>query len=200
MHPWVWGRIMMRLYGVQSTQSVRADDEPETRPIIGEEGSTPRLTTTERRLKPRTYPESRPRLGFTGASKKFCPSSFSGGTRQARPRLAASAPASRKAQFQGSLGLRLRVAWARTVPAPGQPRHRGPRFGVQVSAPRREAGQAGPQTRKSPARRIGTPIPGSRPIVKRPVSCFRFPADRESGIGKSPKKPGKQGIRLPIPE
>ena len=30
MHPWVWGR--MRLYGVQGTQSVRADDEPETRP------------------------------------------------------------------------------------------------------------------------------------------------------------------------
>jgi hypothetical protein len=74
MHPWVWGR--MRLYGVQGTQSVRADDEPETRPIIGEEGSTLRLTTTERRLKPRTSPESQPRLGFTGASKKFCPSSF----------------------------------------------------------------------------------------------------------------------------
>ena len=72
MHPWVWGR--MRLYGVQGTQSVRADDEPETRPIIGEEGSTLRLTTTERRLKPRTSPESQPRLGFTGASKKFCPS------------------------------------------------------------------------------------------------------------------------------
>jgi hypothetical protein len=67
MHPWVWGR--MRLYGVQGTQSVRADDEPETRPIIGEEGSTLRLTTTERRLKPRTSPESQPRLGFTGASK-----------------------------------------------------------------------------------------------------------------------------------
>ncbi len=33
MQPWVWGR--MRLYGVQGTQSVRADDEPETRPIIG---------------------------------------------------------------------------------------------------------------------------------------------------------------------
>ena len=75
MHPWVWGR--MRLYGVQGTQSVRADDEPETRPIIGEEGSTLRLTTTDRRLKPpRTSPESQPRLGFTGASKKFCPSSF----------------------------------------------------------------------------------------------------------------------------
>jgi hypothetical protein len=74
MQPWVWGR--MRLYGVQGTQSVRADDEPETRPIIGEEGSTLRLTTTERRLKPRTSPESQPRLGFTGASKKFCPSSF----------------------------------------------------------------------------------------------------------------------------
>ena len=44
--------------------------------IIGEEGSTLRLTTTERRLKPRTSPESQPRLGFTGASKKFCPSSF----------------------------------------------------------------------------------------------------------------------------
>ena len=67
MHPWVWGR--MRLYGVQGTQSVRADDEPETRLIIGEEGSTLRLTTTERRLKPRTSPESQPRLGFTGASK-----------------------------------------------------------------------------------------------------------------------------------
>ena len=74
MQPWVWGR--MRRYGVQGTQSVRADDEPETRPIIGEEGSTLRLTTTERRLKPRTSPESQPRLGFTGASKKFCPSSF----------------------------------------------------------------------------------------------------------------------------
>ena len=72
MHPWVWGR--MRLYGVQGTQSVRADDEPETRPIIGAEGSTLRLTTTERRLKPRTSPESQPRIGFTGASKKFCPS------------------------------------------------------------------------------------------------------------------------------
>ena len=67
MHPWVWGR--MRLYGVQGTQSVRADDEPETRPIIAEKGSTLRLTTTERRLKPRTSPESQPRLGFTGASK-----------------------------------------------------------------------------------------------------------------------------------
>jgi hypothetical protein len=79
MHPWVWGR--MRLYGVQGTQtrSVRAEDEPETRPIIGEEGSTLRLTTTERRIKPRTSPESQPRLGFTGASKKFCPSSFSPG-------------------------------------------------------------------------------------------------------------------------
>ena len=74
MHPWVWGR--MRLYGVQGTQSVRADDEPETRPIIAEKGSTLRLTTTERRLKPRTSPESQPRLGFTGASKNFCPSSF----------------------------------------------------------------------------------------------------------------------------
>jgi hypothetical protein len=59
----------MRLYGVQGTQSVRADDEPETRPIIAEKGSTLRLTTTERRLKPRTSPESQPRLGFTGASK-----------------------------------------------------------------------------------------------------------------------------------
>jgi hypothetical protein len=35
---------------VQGTQSVRADDDPETRPIIGDEGSTLRLTTTERRL------------------------------------------------------------------------------------------------------------------------------------------------------
>jgi hypothetical protein len=52
MQPWVWGRNRrMRLYGVQGTRSVRADDEPETRPIIGEEGSTLRLTTTERRLK-----------------------------------------------------------------------------------------------------------------------------------------------------
>ena len=74
MQPWVWGR--MRLYGVQGTQSVRADNEPETRPIIGEEGSTLRLTTTERRLKPRSSPESQPGIGFTGASKKFCPSSF----------------------------------------------------------------------------------------------------------------------------
>ena len=32
---------------VQGTQSVRADDEPDTRPTIGEEGSTLRLTTTE---------------------------------------------------------------------------------------------------------------------------------------------------------
>ena len=61
---------------VQGTQSVRADDESETRPTVGEEGSTLRLTTTERRLKPRTSPESQPRIGFTGASKKFCPSSF----------------------------------------------------------------------------------------------------------------------------
>ena len=74
MHPWVWGR--MCLYGVQGTQSVRADDEPETRPIIGEEGSTLRLTTTERRLKPRTPPESQPRIGFTGASKKIRPSAY----------------------------------------------------------------------------------------------------------------------------
>jgi hypothetical protein len=59
----------MRLYGVQGTQSVRADDEPETRPNHRGEGSTLRLTTTERRLKPRTSPESQPRLGFTGASK-----------------------------------------------------------------------------------------------------------------------------------
>ena len=49
---------------------------PKCDQIIGEEGSTLRLTTTERRLKPRTSPESQPRLGFTGASKKFCPSSF----------------------------------------------------------------------------------------------------------------------------
>ena len=75
MHPWVWGR--MRLYGVQGTQSVRADDEPETRPIIGEKGSTLRLTTTERRLKPRTSPESQPRLGFTGASKNSAHRVFS---------------------------------------------------------------------------------------------------------------------------
>ncbi len=75
MHPLVWGR--MRLYGVQGTQSVRADDEPETRPIIGEEGSTLRLTTTERRLKPRTSPESQPRLGFTGASKNSAHRVFS---------------------------------------------------------------------------------------------------------------------------
>ena len=49
---------------------------PKRDQIIGEEGSTLRLTTTERRLKPRTSPESQPRIGFTGASKKFCPSSF----------------------------------------------------------------------------------------------------------------------------
>ena len=49
---------------------------PKRDQIIGEEGSTLRLTTTERRLKPRTSPESQPRLGFTGASKKICPSSF----------------------------------------------------------------------------------------------------------------------------
>ena len=42
---------------------------PKRDQIIGEEGSTLRLTTTERRLKPRTSPESQPRLGFTGASK-----------------------------------------------------------------------------------------------------------------------------------
>ena len=42
----------------------------------GGEGSTLGLTTTERRPKPRTPPESQPRIGFTGASKKFCPSSF----------------------------------------------------------------------------------------------------------------------------
>jgi hypothetical protein len=53
---------------------------PKRDQIIGEEGSTLRLTTTERRLKPRTSPESQPRLGFTGASKKFCPSSFFLGT------------------------------------------------------------------------------------------------------------------------
>ena len=78
MHPWVWGR--MRLYGLQGTHSVRADDEPETRPIIGEEGSTLRLTTTERRLKPRTSPESQPRLGFTGASKNSAHRVFSWST------------------------------------------------------------------------------------------------------------------------
>ena len=49
---------------------------PKRDQIIGEEGSTLRLTTTERRLKPRTSPESQPRIGFTGASKKLCPSSF----------------------------------------------------------------------------------------------------------------------------
>ena len=41
---------------------------PERDQIIGEEGSTLRLTTTERRLKPRTPSESQPRIGFTGAS------------------------------------------------------------------------------------------------------------------------------------
>ncbi len=45
---------------VQGTQSARADDESDTRPTIGEEGSTLRLTTTEGRLKPRTHPESQP--------------------------------------------------------------------------------------------------------------------------------------------
>ena len=64
-------------------QSVRADDElayePDsdtvTRPTIGgEEGtSTLRLIATEGRrllvlVKPRTPPESQPRIGFTGAS------------------------------------------------------------------------------------------------------------------------------------
>ena len=59
---------------------------PKRDQIIGEEGSTLRLTTTERRLKPRTSPESQPRLGFTGASKKFCPSSFfSGPARDLNP-------------------------------------------------------------------------------------------------------------------
>ena len=81
MHPWVWGR--MRLYGVQGTQSVRADDEPETRPNIAEKGSTLRLTTTERRLKPRTSPESQPRLGFTGASKNSAHRVFFSGTTEA---------------------------------------------------------------------------------------------------------------------
>ncbi len=53
------------------------------------------------------------------------------------------------------------------------------------------------QTRKSPARRIGTPIPGSRPIGKRPVS--RFPIPGRSGIGNReiPPKIGKTGDPIP---
>jgi hypothetical protein len=46
-----------------------------------------RLTTTEGRLKSGTPPEShwQPRIGFTGASKKICPSLFSSPT-EARPK------------------------------------------------------------------------------------------------------------------
>jgi hypothetical protein len=48
--------------------------------------------------------------------------------------------------------------------------------------------------------------PDSGPVTGRsgngPFPDSRFPADRESGIGKSPPKPGKTGdpIRFPIPE
>jgi hypothetical protein len=41
------------------------------------------LTTTERRLKPRTSPESQPRLGFTGASKNSSHRAFFHASRQA---------------------------------------------------------------------------------------------------------------------
>ena len=45
--------------------------------------------------------------------------------------------------------------------------------------------------------RIGTPIPVSRPIGKRPVSRFPIPGHS----GNPPKKrSGKRGIRFPIPE
>ena len=64
---------------------------PKRDQIIGEEGSTLRLTTTEGRLKPRTSPESQPRLGFTGASKKFCPSSFFFGAQHSAARRAKAA-------------------------------------------------------------------------------------------------------------
>jgi hypothetical protein len=37
------------------------------------------------------------------------------------------------------------------------------------------------------------PIPDSRPIGNREIG-------RESGIGKSPQKTGKRGIRFPIPD
>ncbi len=88
MQPWVWGR--MRLYGVQGTQSVRADDEPETRSIIGEQGSTLRLTTTERRLKPRTSHFSRksaaPRLHRR--LEKILPIEFSSGHLASEPEAA----------------------------------------------------------------------------------------------------------------
>jgi hypothetical protein len=52
------------------------------------------------------------------------------------------------------------------------------------------------QTRKSPARRIGTPIPGSRPIGKRPVYRFPIPDSRPIGnreSGNPPKKNRENG-------
>ncbi len=65
----------MRLCGAGHAE-LAADDELDTRPTIGEEDSALRLSTTEGRLKPRTPPDSQPRIGFTGASKEIRPPIF----------------------------------------------------------------------------------------------------------------------------
>ncbi len=57
------------------------------------------------------------------------------------------------------------------------------------------------QTRKSPARRIGTPIPDSGRIGNRGFPVSRFRPSRETIPPESPdfpKKPGNRGIGNPI--
>ena len=64
------------------------------------------------------------------------------------------------------------------------------------TAPHFTALKDGPeQTRKSPARRIGTPIPDSGRIGNRGFPVSRFRPSRESGIDDSPDFPKKSGNR-----
>jgi hypothetical protein len=60
------------------------------------------------------------------------------------------------------------------------------------------------QTRKSPARRIGTPIPGSRPNRETARFPTRIPDSRPIGNRESgnppPNRENARGIRFPIPD
>ncbi len=68
------------------------------------------------------------------------------------------------------------------------------------SATGRLVGPGNPQALHADPRPAGTPIPRPGRIGKGPVSRFPIPANRESGIGKSPTKNGKTGDSDPIPD
>ena len=80
--------------------------------------------------------------------------------------------------MEGAARCPRRLLWA----SGGQVRS-GTRRGGPDALPLSGTGGGTTQTRKSPARRIGTPMPGSQPIGKRPVS--RFPIPGRSEIGNS---------------